>query len=636
MALFRNRFCLFFLGLVLVFSTGCGGGGGSGSSQLPNTSAGTTTLSGSLLVTDPADTNSLRAVAAPTKAEISLSYLTAGGIEVPLKRGVVAQIVGNSASYEFNFDYDAIASTRRNFMLKAMLDNGKIIEGVIPMNPGDKKIKAPPITPLDTGMARFIKEAAIKGNSDVSIGDLMSMFPPKVLFGLSNADLQSLAAEFVNRETKMQTLSTQFGGEVAGKIAQLREFAYEAARDTREFMSKYPEMVNPTEMRERYEDMMRNRAQALGLPADALKAIETIDLQLVQGIGDRTGTMNLPADFIADFNGMGLVTEARSRMEMLAQTLRFFVSWSNIAELVKAFDLALAHMYNVVKDEKPENLDEFMFVDPAIMIFEKARFIIFKDLGLLESSPNSPPLIFALMPRPEDFGPISNQPPVDFNDDSVWILPYPGKDGQTTVQPVRSRLNAMMIQIGDPAEIADFQKRLISNLIERINKNFALLKFAQTPPTGDTRVKFVEALAVLLAEPMDPSIYGFDPGYNPEEPGGSEPGWEGPEPVDPIFERYQKLYGTLIQLEPAKIRNGVTYKYALTALTDGNGTTSNIGWANKYQAYIYDNNNDLEQVAGVTGVFVLKFLSEPLAGPTSSLPEAPGFTYVEHHADPGQ
>lgn len=636
MALFKNRFCLFFLGLVLVFSTGCGGGGGE-SSQLPGTSAGTTTLSGSLLLTDPSDTNSLRAAAVATKAEISLSYLTAGGIEVPLKHGVVAQIVGNSASYEFNFDYDTIASTRRNFMLKAMLDNGQIIEGVIPMNPGDKKIKAPPITPLDNGMARFIKEAAIKGNSEVSVGDLMSMFPPKVLFDLSDADLQALAAEFVNREAKIQTLSTQFDGEVAGKIAQLREFGYEAARDIREFMAKYPEMVNPTEMRERYEDMMRNRAQTIGLPADALKAIETIDLQLVQGIGDKTGTMNLPPGFIDDFNGMGLVTEARSRMEMLSQTLKFFVSWSDIAELVKAFDLALEHMYGVVQDEKPENLDEFMYVDPAIMIFEKARFIIFKDLGLLESSPNSPPLIFALMPRPEDFGPISNQPPVDFNDDSAWILPYPGKDGQSFAATKRTGINAMMIQIGDPAGIADFQKRLMSNLIERINNNFARLKFAQTPPTGDTRVKFVEALAVLLAEPMDPTVYGFDPGYNPGEP-GSEPGWEGPEPVDPIFERYQKIYGTLVKLDVAKVRNGVTYKYALTALIEGNGdgTTSNVGWANRYHAYIFDNGSDLEPVVGITGVFELKFLSEPLAEPTSNLAEAPGFTYIAHHADPAQ
>ncbi|EKD81551.1 MAG: hypothetical protein ACD_39C01752G0001, partial [uncultured bacterium] len=291
------------------------------------------------------------------------------------------------------------------------------------MNPGDKKIKAPPISPLDNGMARFIKEAAIKGNSDVSVGDLMSMFPPKVIFALSNADLQSLAAEFVNREAKIETISLEFGGEVAKKIELLREFAYEAARDIRDFMAKYPELVTPAEMRERYEEMMRNRAQSLGLPADAIRAIESIDLQLVQGIGDMTDTMNLPPDFVDDFNGMGIAAEARNRMELLSQTLKVFIVYSDITELVKSFDLALEHMYSVVQESKPVNLDEFMYVDPAIMIFEKARFIIFKDLGLLEKSPDSPPLIFALLPRPEDFGPIDNQPPVDFNDDTVWILP---------------------------------------------------------------------------------------------------------------------------------------------------------------------------------------------------------------------
>ncbi len=624
----KNQFCMLFLGLALIFSTGCGGGGGGGgSSLLPTPTAGTTTLSGSLLLTDPTDTGSLRAVAAPSQAILSLFYVTSGGLEVPLKQGVIAQISGNSANYQFNFDYDAIAGSRRNFILKAALDNGQIIEGVIPMNPGVKMVKAPPITPLDTGMARFVKEAAIKGNPDVSIGDLMSMFPPKVIFGLSDADLKALASEFVDREAKMQTLSSSFGGEVAGKMSQLREFAFEAARDIREFMAKYPEMVTPAEMRERYEKMMRNRAQSLGLPSDAIKAIENIDLKLVQGIGDKAGGMSLPPDFINDFKGMGLAVEARNRMELLSQTLKTMAAYANIAELIKAFDIALARMYEVVQMQRPENLDGFMYVDPAILIFEKARFIVFKDLGLLEKTEDSPPLLFELMPRPEDFGPIYSQPPVDFNDDTVWILPYPGKDDPAFAAGLRK----MMIQTEDPTQIANMHKLLLSNLMGRINENFGRLKFAAAP-TGDARSKFVEALAVLLAEPMDPSVFGFDPGYNPGNP-GSEPGWEGPEPVEPILDRYQKLYGTFVKLATPKVRNGVTYEYALKEAESSN-TTSSGGWANQYHAYIFANDQDLSKYVGAKGICVLKFLSEPLSEPSINQPEAPGFTFVEFHPDP--
>jgi len=623
----KRNFFMLFIGLALVFSTGCGGGGGSGSGLLPAPTAGTTTLSGSLLLTDPTDTGSLRAVVAPTQASISLYYLTTGGLEVPLKQGVIAQVTGNSASYEFNFDYDAIASSRRNFILKAALDNGQIIEGVVPMNPGDKKVNAPPITPFDKGMARFVKEAAIKGNPDVSIGDLMSMFPPKVIFGLSEADLQTLAGEFVAKEAKIQTLATSFGGEVANKLEQLREFAFEAARDIREFTAKYPEMVTPAEMRERYEQMIRNRAQSLGLPADALKAFEDINLQLVQGISDQTAGMSLPPDFIDDFKGMGLAVEARNRMELLAQALKTLAAYADIVELIEAFDIALTRMYEVVQMQRPESLDGFMYVDPAILIFEKARFIVFKNLGLLEKSEDSPPLLFELMPRPEDFGPIYNQPPIDFEDNSVWILPYPGKD-----EAFAANLRKMMIQTEDPAQIANMHKLLLSNLMGRINDNFDRLTFAAEPPTGDARSKFVEALAVLLAEPMDPAVFGFDPGYNPGTP-GTEPGWEGPEPTEPILERYQKLYGTLIKLETPKLRNGVTYEYALKEVENPD-TTSFGGWANQYQAYIFANDQDLSKYVGATGICVLKFLSEPLAEPTFNQPEAPGFTFVEFHSDP--
>ncbi|KAF1079247.1 MAG: hypothetical protein GQF41_4443 [Candidatus Rifleibacterium amylolyticum] len=623
----KRNFFMLFLGLALVFSTGCGGGGGSGSGLLPTPTAGTTTLSGSLLLTDPTDTGSLRAAAAPTQANISLHYLTAGGLEVPLKQGVIAQIIGNGASYEFNFDYDAIAGSRRNFILKAALDNGQIIEGVVPMNPGDKDVKAPPITPFDKGMARFVKEAAIKGNPDVSIGDLMSMFPPKVIFGLSEADLRTLAGEFVAREAKIQTLATTFGGEVAGKIEQLREFAFEAARDIREFTAKYPEMVTPAEMRERYEQMIRNRAQSLGLPSDALKAIEDIDLQLVQGIGDQTPGMSLPPDFLDDFKGMGLAVEARNRMELLSQALKTLAVYADIADLIEAFDIALARMYDVVQMQRPENLDGFMYVDPAILIFEKARFIVFKDLGLLEKTEDLPPLLFKLMPRPEDFGPVYNQPPIDFDDDTVWILPYPGKD-----EAFAANLRKMMIQTEDPAQIANMHKLLLSNLMGRINENFDRLKFAGTPPTGENRSKFVEALSVLLAEPMDPAVFGFDPGYNPGIP-GAEPGWEGPEPTEPILERYQKLHGTLIKLEIPKVRNGATYEYALKEFENAD-TTSSGGWANQYHAYIFANDQDLSKYVGVTGICVLKFLSEPLSEPTFNQPEAPGFTFVEFHPDP--
>ena len=632
MDLFNRRFCLFFLGLALVFSTGCGGGGGSGST-LPNVSAGNTTLSGSILLTDPTDTNSLRAAKAPTEASISLYYITAGGLEVPLKQGVTAQIAGGKANYSFNFDYDAVASARRNFILKARLNNDQTIEGVVSMNPGDKTVEAPPITPFDNGMARFVKEAAIKGNPDVSVGDLMSMFPPKVIFDLSDADLRSLAQEFVNRETRIQSITTAFGDDVVDKLAKLREFAYEAARDIRDFMAKYPELLSPTEMRERYEEMMRNRASTLGLPPDALRAIESIDLQLVQNIGDMTGTMNLPPEFVSEFNGMGLAAEARSRMELLSQTLKVFATYSDIAELIKSFDLALAHLYAIVQESKPENLDNFMYVDPAILIFEKARFIIFKDLGLLEKSADSPPLIFALLPRPEDFGPIDNQPPMDFNDDTAWIMPYPGKEEPGFAAAADGSIHTMMLPIDDPLQLADFHKTMMSKLIQRINDNFDLLKFTATPPTGAARDKLVESLAVLLAEPMDPAIYGFDPGYNPGEP-GSSPGWEGPAPIEPVFDRLQKHYGTLIKLSIPKIRNGVTYTYALKALANEDGSTTRESWANQYHAYIFAENNALDHLVNTSGVFVLKFLSEPVPGSTPELNEAPGFTYVEHYEDP--
>ncbi|MBU1107107.1 MAG: hypothetical protein KKB51_10600 [Candidatus Riflebacteria bacterium] len=629
MGLYRDRFFLLFLGLALVFSTGCGGGGGSGST-IPNISAGNTTLSGSILLTDPTDKASLRADAAPTEASIGLYYLTAGGLEVPLKLGVIAQIIGNKANYSFNFDYDTVASARRNFILKAKLNNNQIIEGVIPMNLADKKVDASPITPFDNGMARFVKEAAIKGNPDVSIGDLMSMFPPKVIFGLTDADLKSLAEEFVNRETRVQSITTAFGGEVAEKIAQLREFACEAARDIRDFTDKYPELT-ASNMRERYEEMMRNRARTLGLPADAIKAIEGVDLLLVQGIGDRTATMNLPSEFAGEFRGMGLAIEARSRMDLLSQTLKAFVTYSDITDLIKAFDLALEHMYSVVQNDKPVNLDEFMYVDPAIMIFEKARFIIFKDLGLLEKSPDSAPLIFALLPKPEDFGTIIN-PPVDFNDDSVWILPYPGKGEPVFAATTRNSLRSTIEQIGDPLQLADFQKTLMNKLMQRINENFSLLKFAATPPPGAARDKLIEALAVLLAEPIDPSVYGFDPDYNPGNP-GSEPGWEGPEPVDPIFDRLQKFYGTLIELETPISRNDKTFAYALKE-AERDGTVSTGGWTNQYQAYICATDNEFSDLVGKTGVFILKFLSGPVPGTTPELNEAPGFTYVEYYPDP--
>jgi len=374
--------------------------------------------------------------------------------------------------------------------------------------------------------------------------------------------------------------------------------------------------------------MIRNRAHSLGLPADALQAIEDIDLQLVQGIGDQTGGMSLPPDFIDDFEGMGLAAEARNRMELLSQTLKTMAAYADIAELIKAFDVALARMYEVVQMQRPENLDGFMYVDPAILIFEKARFIVFKDLGLLEKTEDSPPLIFALMPRPDDFGPIYNQPPVDFNDDTVWVLPYPGKEDSAFA----ANLRKMMIQTEDPAQIANMHKLLLSNLMGRINENFDRLNFASTPPTGDARSKFVEALAVLLAEPMDPAVFGFDPGYNPGIP-GAEPGWEGPEPGEPILERYQKLYGTLIKLETPKVRNGVSYEYALKEV-ENSDTTSFGGWANQYHAYIFANNEDLSEYVGTAGICVLKFLSEPLSEPTSSQPEAPGFTFVEFHPDP--
>jgi hypothetical protein len=384
----------------------------------------------------------LRAVSAKS-ATLGFYYLNNAGEEVAIRTGIPVTFVGNSANYSFGVTIPTEALQKRNFLLIAVTDTNDTIEGVVPFDPSSETtVTVPPIDPNHAGPVALAKAAAAAGVPNIDMGNALSIYTPAEIKAMINtANMTTLVTKLQEREQAMIQLKTEFA-EYEAKIQLLMDYSFQLARNP-----DYMGFAN----REKFEEAMHAKAVELGLPVDAMSAIDTMEGEFV-GLG-------LPPKPGVDFDKLSQATEQKRELEMLGNAMTYFAGLLNKSELNEikgTFETAAGTFFTQTMAGTQ--------IQPAahpFFILDQARKIIFEALG--------------------------------------------GDNDVVNLQILVKEADMQGIAIGEmptPEQIIEHKKALFELVIGRINAQYANLVGAPTDVTE--KAKFIQALAALASIPMAP------------------------------------------------------------------------------------------------------------------------------------
>ncbi|MBU1106102.1 MAG: hypothetical protein KKB51_05480, partial [Candidatus Riflebacteria bacterium] len=449
-------FCLLGLALIATMAlTGCFGSSSDGDNYVPVSG---TTIKGSISTVATSMRADLKAVVAPTSAVISFNYIDANGNPVPLVSGINVTFNGTTATYEFSVNIPLAALQYRNFLLIATPNVGDPIEGIIPFDPtGETAVTAPPINPNDAGPVAFVKLMAKAGTPNVGMGDVLSIYTPADIKAMINtANMTTLVARFKEREQAMEQMRTEFSAQ-ATNIQKLMNYSAQLARD--------PEYMG-FDNREKFEAAMKAKAAELGLPYDAMAAIDAMESQFI-GSGLPT-----PASQPAlNFDNLSNASEQKRELESLNLALQYFAGVLNNGDLntirSRFMTAADAFFAQIMTGNPPQPGT----TNHPFFILDEAREIIFTQLGTVVKG--------VILVKPADMQTL-------------------GQLGATAT----------------PEQIIANKKALFALVIGRINAEYANLTGA--PTAAAEKEKFIQALAALTSivmagvndQPVQPGTVG--------------------------------------------------------------------------------------------------------------------------------
>ncbi|PKL49939.1 MAG: hypothetical protein CVV42_04575 [Candidatus Riflebacteria bacterium HGW-Riflebacteria-2] len=442
----RSRISIFLLGLALIATmcfTGCALGGDDDDDNNVVDTGGSTTISGSV-TTDSSSSlrEGLRAVSA-NSATLGFYYLNNAGEQVAIRTGIPVTFIGTSANYSFGVTIPTEALQKRNFLLIAVTDTNETIEGVVPFNPStETTVTVPPIDPNHAGPVALAKAAAAAGVPNIDMGNALSIYTPAEIKAMINtANMTTLLTRLQEREQAMTQLKTDFA-EHAAKIQLLMDYSFQLARNP-----DYMGFAN----REKFEEAMQAKAVELGLPVDAMSAIDTMEGEFIgSGLPPKTGV---------DFDKLSQATEQKRELEMLGNAMTYFAGLLNKSELneIKAkFVTAADTFFTQTMAGTP--------IQPAanpFFILDEARKLIFEALG--------------------------------------------GDNDVVNASILVKEADMQGIAIGEmptPEQIIEHKKALFALVTTRITAQYANLVGAPTDATE--KAKFIQALAALASIPMAP------------------------------------------------------------------------------------------------------------------------------------
>ena len=440
---FKFSFLLLVMALIgTMCFTGCSLGGDDDDDNTVVGSGGSTTISGSVSTTTGSIREALRA-AAPTSATLGFYYLNNAGEQIQIRTGIPVTFAGNSANYSFGVTIPSEALQKRNFLLIAVTDTNVTIEGVVPFNPNSEtNVNVPPIDPDDAGPVALAKAAALAGVPNIDMGNVLSIYTPAEIKAMINtANMTTLVTRLQEREQAMTQLKTEFADQAA-KIQQLMDYSFQLARN--------PDYIGFAN-REKFEEAMKAKAIELGLPVDAMSAIDTMEGAFIgSGLPPKTGV---------DFDDLSQATEQKRELETLGNALTYFAGLLNKSELneIKARFITATEAFfaQIMAGNPPQpgaNNHPFFILD-------EARVIIFTTLGNVVTN-------------------------------SILIKPA---DLQS------------LVQLGEkptPEQIIEHQKALFALVTNRITANYATLTGA--PTDAAEKAKFIQHLAALTSIVMAP------------------------------------------------------------------------------------------------------------------------------------
>jgi hypothetical protein len=360
----------------------------------------------------------------------------------------------------------------KNLIIRAIKGTqkyGVIVPALPEVTDASAKAMAPVITRTTINQVTIIEvvaktDVAIR---DVNLADMMSLVSPESMGKLSADELQKLGTNLADREKARQATKTQFGVDET-LFRAFNSYSQKLAQEIQEGIARGDPQYTSDAWEKLYPQKLQAKARELGLPADALMAMQNIDKNMFGVQVQQTLSTNTNVKDQLDKNLA--VKKYSDLFSSLMQAIKDLetVSFAEVSGLERSFFQIIDDLQRV----KPVDMAGYLSNHPSAMMIPALMKKALEPLGLLTGT-----TLVGLLPKDTDFSSLSWDPTKKTAPTTDQVVAYEKKMREVMFANIRAnapllaklvsdkKIGALLFLLIGPRELGFDPKSLVSGAV---------------------------------------------------------------------------------------------------------------------------------------------------------------------------